>query len=368
MKICHLILCPRLSGAEVVVGDLLRLQAARGHEVVAVSLEPPEPSFEASVRAWEESARLYFPTLRSGGAPIKQLRRFAHVRRALVDAGPDVVFAHTVIPSAYARLARPPGMPVVTVLHAQDDFACPRHRWFERRVLPRPAAVVCVSRLGASNYASRLRRGQPIVIPNGVDLNRIERARQARDRVRFDLLGSEAQAALVLQVGRFVPLKRQLESVQAFGSLVRAGTPAVLAFAGIHEDVRYRASVEREATRNGSCKRVLFLGPRMDVPELLAAADLVLMPSVYEAHSVALLEALASGSPVVASDIPAFQFARSYEGVCLVDPSDLAGYADAMTEAVLACPNRFRRPLAEFSAGSMVDAYDAVCGGVVPCR
>jgi L-malate glycosyltransferase len=81
---------------------------------------------------------------------------------------------------------------------------------------------------------------------------------------------------------------------------------------------------------------------------LLAAADVYLMPSPMEAHSIALIEALASGVPVVASNIPAFAYASAFPGVALVGMDDGAALAKA-TRDFLVAGTRHERNL---------DAYD----------
>jgi glycosyltransferase involved in cell wall biosynthesis len=93
---------------------------------------------------------------------------------------------------------------------------------------------------------------------------------------------------------------------------------------------------------------VRILGSRKDVPELLAAADLYLMPSTIEAHSVALIEAMASGVPMVVSDIPSSAYAASFPGLTLVGVNDAAGLAKAAHD-FLTVGKRYDRAL---------DAYD----------
>lgn len=76
--------------------------------------------------------------------------------------------------------------------------------------------------------------------------------------------------------------------------------------------------------------QIEIAGARSDVPEILAAADLYLMPSLAEAHSIAFLEALASGVYILASDIPSFEFGRHFEGVTLLDVTNDIRWIEAV--------------------------------------
>jgi glycosyltransferase involved in cell wall biosynthesis len=91
---------------------------------------------------------------------------------------------------------------------------------------------------------------------------------------------------------------------------------------GLTEDADYEAKLRKLIADSGLSAQVELLGSRTDVPELLAASDLYLMPSTREVHSVAMIEALASGTPVIASDIATFRYAESLPGVTLAGTSD----------------------------------------------
>ena len=88
-----------------------------------------------------------------------------------------------------------------------------------------------------------------------------------------------------------------------------------------------RASVERHAGTNASA--IHFLGLREDVPALLSLADVMLLPSLSDAMPITVLEAMALGVPIIASDVGGVREALGEEAGICVPPGDTAALADA---------------------------------------
>jgi len=138
-------------------------------------------------------------------------------------------------------------------------------------------------------------------IPNAVDLEAVAAGADARTSVRRSLSIAD-DALLYLNVGRLDPQKNQRRLIEAFAMLESQPEP-VLAIAGtgpLERDLRGAAA------RLGVADRVRFLGPREDVPALLAAADVFAFPSLFEGLGVALLEAMGAGLSCVVSQAEAF--------------------------------------------------------------
>lgn len=190
-----------------------------------------------------------------------------------------------------------------------------------------------------------------LIIKNGVDIDRFAGIDRGVARRK---LGSDTSTRLVLQVGRLCDTKQQLLSLSALRPLLAQGD-ALLWFAGLTEDKGYEERLRRQATEWGIHDAVRFLGSRADVPELLAAADLYLMPSRQEAHSVAILEALASGVPIVASDIRALAFAGEMDSVRICGVDDEPAWTAAARD-MLAAP-RANRDISAFSIERTAQAY-----------
>ncbi|PQV52456.1 glycosyltransferase [Paraburkholderia sp. BL21I4N1] len=322
MRVFHLVLAPRLSGAEVLAKDLALDQSAEGMAVCVASLLPAHADF-ASLREELQShdVQCWFPRHRHG-LPIKLWQLFLAVRRFR----PDVIFAHATIPSFYAR-ALPLRVPVVYVMHsAGNDFERPLFRRVEHILKGRARVVIGVSQQGVTDYVKAIGPHPSMtVVPNGVDL------------ARFSFTDSVARsdcAPQVVQIGRYTAVKNQLLTVRAFSEVLKQVDDARLVFYGVIEDPAYQGEVVALADQLGIGERVVVAGPRTDVARVLSESNVFVMPSRSEAHSVAFLEALASGVPIVANRIPAFAFANGFPNVQLVDTDDLRCYVDAVVAAL----------------------------------
>jgi sugar transferase (PEP-CTERM/EpsH1 system associated) len=134
-------------------------------------------------------------------------------------------------------------------------------------------------------------------IRNGVDLARFGRMSKLEAR---RALGLEDGDLVVGTVGRLVPVKDQATLIEAMAVAASAGVTGVLVLAG---DGPLRAELERRAAQLGIGERVRLLGHRPDVQTVLAALDVFVLSSVSEGLSNTILEAMASGLPVVATRV-----------------------------------------------------------------
>lgn len=209
--------------------------------------------------------------------------------------------------------------------------------------------------------------GRMTRITNGVDVERFRPDPQARGKL---LTGTGWHAGDVIAgwVGRMEPVKNPLALVEAFAHL-RDGNPAGnrrLRLALVGGGSQYEA-VARAVHEAGLEDDVWLPGSRNDVPELLAGMDLFALPSLAEGISNTVLEAMAAGVAVVATDVGgnAELIARDASGV-LVPPGDPAALAEALAHyrdnpALVANHGAAarRRAVEHFSIDAMVAAYAA---------
>jgi glycosyltransferase involved in cell wall biosynthesis len=178
------------------------------------------------------------------------------------------------------------------------------------------------------------------VIYDGIDTVPLARAASARAAVRAEL-GLGEHTRMVIHVGRFDTPKNQAALVPVAAELAARGGDVVFVLAG---DGPLRDGVRGAAAQAGVLPMFRFLGTRSDVPRLLAAADVLVLPSRWEGLPGAVLEALGAGVPVVASPIaPVREIAIRARGVTTADPADPRAFAAAI-DGALASRERDERP------------------------
>lgn len=339
MRVLHVISEMGTGGAEALVAGMARSGPEFGWESAVAS---------AGGHRAEALRALGVPTFTVPVARRRAtgvLRATAATRSAIRRFRPQVVLAHNVSASLVARLAvLPRRLPLLTVFHgvAEADHAG------AARVLRRTSrTVVAVADAGAD----RLRAAgiDPVVIPNAVFP---QPARVDRDAVRA-VHGVGRDVPVALCAARLEPQKRHDVLLEAWAKLDR---DAVLWLAG---DGSLGDDLRRRAADLGVADRVRFLGNRCDVPDLLAAADVTVLTSDWEGMPIAVLESLAAGRPVVASDVDGVREALAGGGGVVVPRRDPAATADAL-RSLLFDP-ALRADLAEAGRASVRREHD-------PCR
>ena len=265
---------------------------------------------------------------RAGGV----LRHAGLFRKALVAArraGPDVVYAHFLVPAGLvaALVSR---APLVVTAHGQDVRnvgSIPGIGLATRYVVKRAAHVVAVSEWLRSELENAVpaARGKTDVISAGVDLERFAPQDAAEARAE---LGWSDEGTAFLCLGSLTERKNVLRLARAFE---RRGEGS-LTFVG---DGPLRSAL---VGRNGI--RVVGRVPHMDVPRWLAAADVVCQPSLIEPFGLATLEAMAAARSVVATRVGGPpEFVPPEAGV-LVAPEDEDALVAALdAAAALPRPN-----------------------------
>lgn len=178
-------------------------------------------------------------------------------------------------------------------------FKNPIFKSLERYVYSKYQKVVCISDEIKSiyeNYLGIALKDRFVLINNGVNLSVIK---EASALVKEQLsLGISEDKFLLAQVSAFRPQKDQATLIKAMFLL---SEEIQLVLIG---DGETRTECEKLVINLGLEERVFFLGQRMDIPQILKTADIVVLSSFYEGMSLSSIEGLASGRPFVASDVP----------------------------------------------------------------
>ncbi len=310
MRVLHVISEMGAGGAETLVAGMV----ARGEEYGWVSAVAGGGGFQADALAADGTPVFPVPLARRSKAGVLKAARAT--RGAIARFRPDVVLAHNVGASLVARLALVPGRrrPLVTVFHgvAADDYPA------AARILRRTSGRVVAVSPATADMLTAAGLDRPVVIRNAV----FPRPPVfGRPEVRASM-GVPERTPVALCLARLEPQKRHDVLLDAWATV---GGDAVLWLAG---DGSLRAELERRAQALG--RRVEFLGTRTDVPDLLAAADVTVLTSDWEGLPLAVLESMAAGRPVVATDVGGIGAVLAGGGGLVVPPGDPAATAAAL--------------------------------------
>jgi len=180
----------------------------------------------------------------------------------------------------------------------------------------------------------RCRRDQIVVVPNGIDLHRFDPSRYDRDRCR-KALGLKPDDFVIGAVARVAPQKNFDHLLQAAKMLLdkrERRLPRIrIVIAG--PDGGSKDDLIARARKLRLADRVRFLGSRTDVPEVMRAFDVFAIPSFHEGTPFALLEAMAMGLPIVASQVGSIPEIIDGNGylVCVLQPAETR---DALSELI----------------------------------
>lgn len=161
--------------------------------------------------------------------------------------------------------------------------------------------AVCAQRAVAVHGELGYDTGRMVVIPNGYDLARFAPDAAARARLRAQWQVPEG-VPLLGMVGRFDPLKDHANLIRALGLLKGRGIDVACVLVGTGVDAGNTA-LRQQIEDAGLSAQVRLLGRRDDVPAVMNALDLHVLPSAGEAFPNVLAEAMACGTPCVTTDV-----------------------------------------------------------------
>jgi len=142
-------------------------------------------------------------------------------------------------------------------------------------------------------------RRNSIVIRNGIELSRFTIGPDTRRKIRQALEVSE-ETLVICSIGRLTPQKGLIYLIQAAPSIITSVKRINFWIVG---DGPLRDSLKGKVKQLGLENYFRFLGFRNDIPDILAGADIFVLPSLYECLPIAVIEAMASGKPVVATRV-----------------------------------------------------------------
>ncbi|HEX8752625.1 MAG TPA: glycosyltransferase [Solirubrobacterales bacterium] len=351
-------------GAEVQLGNLARGLSERGHEVTICCMDHSLVTREELLSDGVELIELRRRTRGQRPAALPRLVQLA--RQA------DVVHCTMWDPSLWGRIAAIIARrPAIVADHATDRkvqvsaSGAPRASWIalHNRLLDRFtfATVACAQSQRPVLIGEGVAPLKIVYIPNGISVEEI-RAAAASGATTRKMLGIPEDFPLVVQVGLFRPEKNQLGALEALAAVREQVPNTQLAFVGAGPT---QAEVEERAAEMGASGWVHFLGSRKDAPSIMALADLSILPSISDAMPMTVLESMAVGTPLLATDVGDVRETLGDAGLCVPaeEPRALAAECvsllkDEGRRAAMAAAGSERAR--DFDAAAMVDRYEAL--------
>ena len=294
--------------------------------------------------------------------PWKDLLAFLELRRILRREKPQIVHTHSSKAGILGRLAaRSADVPVI--IHTFHGFGFHDHQpWVikkifilaERLCAVFSQALVFVSR---ANWDDALRHhlGDPkryVLIRSGIKLSDFPAVAAAS--LTKKSLGLGPDSRLVLSVGNFKPQKNPWDFLAAAKIVAEQHPQSCFVFVG---DGPRREEIQSQASMAGLKQRFLLPGWRRDVPELLAAADVFVLTSLWEGLPRAMLEAMKSGVPAVCYATDGVKdVIEDGENGYLIAPGDVAALASRVAQLLSDEP--LRRKLGQAAATSITQEFD----------
>jgi N-acetyl-alpha-D-glucosaminyl L-malate synthase BshA len=328
---------PTFGGSGVLATELGKALADKGHNIHFITYQQP-------VRLTGFSANIFYHEVR---VPTYPLFDYPPYETALASTMVDVIrnhnldllHVHYAIPHAAAaymakKILQEEGrdIPVITTLHGTDITLVGKDKTYAPVVafsINQSDAITAVSDNLRQETFRTFRIEKDIqVIHNFVDVERF--SRKPIDAFRKVIAPNGER--IILHASNFRKVKRVQDVIKVFQA-VNLQKPSKLLLVG---DGPERPGAEEMCREMGICDDVRFVGKQQDMEEIMAVADLFLLPSEYESFGLAALEAMAAGAPVVASNAGGLPEIIE-QGVCgfMADVGDVESMANYALDILL---------------------------------
>jgi glycosyltransferase involved in cell wall biosynthesis len=290
-----------------------------------------------------------------GKRPGFDYRMYYRLPPVLKECQPDIVHTHLHV----LRYALPFLFlcKKASLLHTVHNLAEreiePKLRWLQRYALNHGVVPVAVAEEVAVSLGHLYGIQRCRVISNGIPTDRYARPQIPREEWRARE-GFGDKDVLFVCVARFAPQKNHALLLKAFAQGPASDPNAHLVLVG---EGALREQLEQQAKNLGLASQAHFLGLRTDIPDVLAAMDAFVLSSDYEGNPLSVMEAMASGLPIVSTAAGGVRdlFESGKEGL-IVQPGDVQGLANSMTS--LLRNSEARRSLGMTAARHARENYD----------
>jgi len=348
IKIIHLITGLNFGGAERLLLDLARGLDSEHFEVKVATVVAGGP-LEEEFRAAGVPVRIFKKKSRIGFGVIWKIRKYLRVE------APDIVHTHLFGGDTWGRFAAI--LARVPVIISTEHNTNLDEGWAKRKVKKFLSfftkKIIAISE-AVQNYSivrDRISAKKIVVIRNGINLEKFS----SLPEKKF------GDPPVIGVVGRLEEQKGHKYLFEAL-NLIKT-IPWILWVVG---DGSLKNDLEHLAKDLNLRERIIFLGARRNVPEILSKIDIVVMPSLWEGLGIAVLEAAAAGKPIVASRVGGIpEIISDGETGILVEPGNVKSLADGLEHVLLGKIDakdmgaRARKMVEEkFSVEKMIQEYE----------
>lgn len=282
------------------------------------------------------------------------------VKQLMIDEKIDLVHAHgTRAASNMFWAAKKNKLPLIYTCHGWS-FHPDQHKIIRKlrirseKFLTEKADInICVSQSNADEGKRLFKNYQPLVILNAVDTQKFD-CNITGEGIRKDLR-IKPEELLVSFIARFTWQKQPLALIRAFEKVVKEVPNIRLVMVGDGEEKEKVIRLIRERLLG---EKIILLPFRRDVPELLAASDIFVLPSLWEGLPMGLLEAMAMKKAIIASRVDGTaEVITDGENGILINPADME---DELAQSIirLAKDESLRKTIAENALGSVRNRYN----------
>lgn len=265
---------------------------------------------------------------------INNIKSFRMLRKLMDENDYDIIHLHTPIGGALGRLAarksRKKGTRIIYTAHGFHFYkGAPLINWLVyypvERWLSRYTDTLITINQEDYNRAKKFKKTNAVYIPGvGIDLEKFNSINIDRDMKREEL-GIPKESFLITSVGELSKRKNHEVVIEALGQINNSDIHYIICGQGDLKD-----KLKILSTELGIKDQVHFLGFRRDITEINMASDLFVFPSYQEGLPVALMEAMAAGLPVVASDIRGNEDLIDQNGGFLISPDNIKDWAKSI--------------------------------------
>jgi L-malate glycosyltransferase len=314
LRVAHIISGLGIGGAERHLVNLLNTMSCEYRVAVFLGGKPAGPSFHGDL---DPSVEQHFLGARRRNFPLAVFKLAAFLKSRRINVAHSHMFGANLYGCLAAKIA---GVPVVvTTEHGENPWKRPVHRWLERRVV----SPIADERFCVSPQILALRRDK-----DGIPAAKLSLTVNGTLVPALPEHKEPNPVPVIGAVGRFIPAKHYPGLLQAVAELRRRGRELELCLVG---DGPEMASIRSMIQQLGLSAVVRLPGLVTDIGRWYRRFDIYASSSIREGQPLALLEAMAYGLPVVATDVGASaETVRHGVGGLIVPPGDAAALADSL--------------------------------------